>query len=213
MAPADHALHRLLVLILLVHQGEKGEERHLHLLGRRQPRGMVQCNAPAVRDQAVDEPQLAGIDRERAVALVEHLAVRLRQCRNLRIEHVVFMECDHPQTPSGGPEIFRERVQQNGILRAQGKQRDEVVGKGGVDIIGQDDQVPPMRGDDLVNLVEAGLVDLDGRGIAGIDEKKYLDLGVKELVELAVGILPARFGIRLDRQLDEPIIVQLGISI
>jgi len=31
-------------------------------------------------------------------------------------------------------------------------------------------------------------------------------LGIEELVELAVWILPACIGIRLDRQLDEPVI-------
>jgi hypothetical protein len=36
-----------------------------------------------------------------------------------------------------------------------------------------------------------------------------LDLAIEELIELAIGILPTRFRIRLHRQLLEPIIVEL----
>jgi len=55
-------------------------------------------------------------------------------------------------------------------LRANRKQRDKVVGESGIDIVGQDDQVVAMSGDDLGDSVDAGLVHFDGSRVIGIDE-------------------------------------------
>jgi hypothetical protein len=73
--------------------------------------------------------------------------------------------------------------------------------------------VLPVASDNLGGSAEVSLVDLNGGRVVPIDEQKYLDFRIEQLVELAVWILPACIGIRLDRQLNEPIIVQLGISI
>jgi hypothetical protein len=63
-------------------------------------------------------------------------------------------------------------------------------------------------GDDFADPQQPRFVDLDRSGITRIDQKECLDLGVEELVELAIGILPAALGCGVDRHLDEPVIVQ-----
>ena len=65
-----------------------------------------------------------------------------------------------------------------------------------------------MGGDDLGDPVEASLVDSDRSGVIRIDQQESLNCGVEELVELGGLVLPSRFRIRLDRQLDEAIVIE-----
>ena len=61
-----------------------------------------------------------------------------------------------------------------------------------------------------VILAEPVVADLDRGRIAGIDQEECLDLRVQQLVDLAIGILPSVLLIRLEQDLDELIIAELG---
>ncbi|MCY1509815.1 hypothetical protein D9M68_441710 [compost metagenome] len=208
LAAADQPLHRVLVVVRRIHQREQREQHHLHLLRRRQASRVVQRHGAAVRDQAVDELELLRLGGDRAVALVQLLALRLRQLADLQVEDVIAVRGDHAQAPAGRAEILGERIHQDGVPRTHREQRDKVVGKGAVDIVGQDDQVRALF-DDRGQVFQALVAHAHRGRVARVDQEEGLDLGVAQLVQFLVRVLPARFGIGVDGQLHQLVVVQL----
>ena len=135
LAAQHDALHRLLVLLLFIHQREQREQGHLRLHGRGQAGRVVQRHRAAVGHQAVDEFQLARLRGDRVIARIELLLDGFRQLGNLVVEHIVFMRGHHAHAPAGRAEVFRERVHEDGVERANGEQRDEIVDKGAIHVI------------------------------------------------------------------------------
>ncbi|OWG18384.1 hypothetical protein KDK82_1863 [Delftia sp. K82] len=126
------------------------------------------------------------------------------------VEHVVLVRRDHPQAPARGPEILGERIHQQRVLGADREQRLEFIGKGAVDIVGEDQQVGPLLGHDGAHAVQAALVHLHGRRVAGVHAEEDLDVRVLELVQLGVGVLPAVVGVGVDGHFLEVVLGQFG---
>ena len=74
-APMDDLHAGLLVRLLRIHQLVEREHGHHHLLRQREPGSMIETDVAAVGDDAVDELELARLERDRAVALVQRLHV------------------------------------------------------------------------------------------------------------------------------------------
>src|SRR4026207_358966 len=69
-ALADNADAGLLVMLLIVHQLIEREQRHHDLLRERETCSVIERNVPAVGDDAVNETQLAWLERQRPRGLV-----------------------------------------------------------------------------------------------------------------------------------------------
>ena len=122
--PAMIALTRLLtisdarplVVLLRVHQLVQREQAHHHLLRQREAGGVVQGHVAAVGDDAVDELDLARLQRQRAVALVEQLETGLGAWRSSRRG-----DCSRgrrfTEAPAGATEILAIGVHADGVAR------------------------------------------------------------------------------------------------
>ena len=151
-SPPDDELGLLLIIIVLIGEAVEREQGHEHLLGSGQPRGMMQGYGAAVRHHAVDELHAVGVKRHGAVALMQFLAITLGKVGDHPIEDIVLMNADHPQAPSGGPEILRIGIDQNGIVGSRRGQRFKLVNKGSIDIIGEQDEILALGPHQLADL-------------------------------------------------------------
>lgn len=86
--------------------------------------------------------------------------------------------------------------------------REKVVGEGPKDVIGQQDQVEPLR-DDRGNLREAEGVNFDRRRAARVYHEERLHGWVRQLGQLRFRMLPATHIIRVHADLDQLVIVQV----
>src|SRR5271154_7260422 len=98
---------------------------------------------------------------------------------------VILVQRDRTQSPAGGAEEFRERVDAHCILRALCKQRDEVVGKGPINIVGDNQKVWTLC-DRCGQLAQDGVRQFRRWWIAWVDEAKYLDVRVQQFVDLRI---------------------------
>ena len=80
----------LLVVLLGVHHLGQREHGHHHLLRQRQPGGVVEADVAAVGDDAVDELELARLERDRAVALVQRLQLGLPAASAIILSKMLF---------------------------------------------------------------------------------------------------------------------------
>ena len=78
---------------------------------------MIETDVATVRNDAVDELELARFKRYRPISLVESLDMLVGQPCDHPVEHVVFMDRDHTEPPSGRSEVFRIGVDADGVLR------------------------------------------------------------------------------------------------
>ena len=151
---------------------------------------MVQRHRPAVGHEAVDHLELVRLQGDAVVALGQLILVRLGQFREHSVQNVAFTQGDYAQAPTGGPEVFGPGINADGVIRYRGEKRDEALGEGAIDIVGQDDQVRTFGFDDLSDPVDGRILDFDRGRVAGVGDKEGLDLGVQQFVDLAVGDLP-----------------------
>ncbi len=158
---------RPLVQLLRIHQFGQRKQAHHHLLRQRQSGRVVQRHVATVGDDAVDEAQLARLEHQRAVALVELLQHRFGVTRDQLIEQVVFMQRDHAESPAGAAKVLAVRIHADGIVRERAQQRPEAGHEGAVDIVRQQDQVGALL-QDGADLCDARLVQRHRRRIARI---------------------------------------------
>ncbi len=196
---APHQLLQFgLVAVAFVHQGEQREQHHLHLLRRGKSGRVVERHGAAVGDEPIEKLEAAHVRQQAAIAAVQGSLGRLGQLGQGLVEDAVLVRAYHPQAPAGGTEVLGEGIHQQGVARAGGEQRTEVVGKGAVDIVGEDEEVRTRLGDEAGDSGQAAVVHLHRRRIAGIDAEEDLDRRIAQLVEFAVRILPVRLGVGVD---------------
>jgi hypothetical protein len=92
--PIDNFHARLLIFLLRIHHLEEREQAHHYLLWQRQPGRVVQRHVATVSDDAIDKLDLARLERERTVPLVERLQIGIRQLGDDLVEDVVLVDCD-----------------------------------------------------------------------------------------------------------------------
>ena len=131
----------LLIVLLRVHQFIEREHGHHHLLRQRQPGGVIETDVAAVGDDAIDELELARLERDRAVALVQRLHMLVRQLGDHLVEDVVLVDRDDAQPPAGAAEILGIGVDADRVVRQLAEQRAEVVDERSVHIVRQQHQV------------------------------------------------------------------------
>ncbi|MCY1223296.1 hypothetical protein D9M72_354170 [compost metagenome] len=112
----------LLVGLLDIHQLDQAEERHHHLLGKRQAGGVVQRHVAAVGDDAVDELHLARLRRHRLVALFQKLLDRLGMRLDPPVEDIVLGNGHHAEAPAGAAEVLRIGIDADGVARQMAEQ-------------------------------------------------------------------------------------------
>src|SRR5262245_28671831 len=98
---------------------------------------MIEADVAAVRNDPVDELELARFERYRAISLVKSLDMLVGKLGDHLVEHIVFMDRDHPEPPAGGAEIFRIGVDSDRVLRQLTEQRAEIVDERSVYVVGQ----------------------------------------------------------------------------
>jgi hypothetical protein len=86
-------------------------------LRQRQAGGVVERDAAAVGHHAIDELHLLRLEGERTIAFIECVHVGVGQPRDHAIEDVVLVHGDDAEPPTGGAEIFRIRIDADGVVR------------------------------------------------------------------------------------------------
>jgi hypothetical protein len=107
-----------------------------------------------------------------------------RQGSDRPVKSIVLVKPDRAKAPSCRAEIFRERVDQNGVLRHDRRKRLETVHECAIDIIGQEDQIFATRPDQFRDLFHRLLLHADGCGIRRVHQKERLHRRVRELFDL-----------------------------
>ena len=208
MAAANDVFQRCLVATVLVHQRKQREQHHLDLLRRRQPGRVVQRHCAAVSDQTVDELQLRDVGDDRCVSPLQKRFGLLGQLRQRGIEDTVPVKSHGAQPPTRRAKILRVGVNQDRVPWAHGEQGPKIIGKGTVDVVGQDDQIGPIVLHDIGDLGQAAFVELHRGRIARIDAEEHLDRGILQLLQFGVRILPAGLRIGVDRHFRQPVDVE-----
>ena len=150
---------------------------------------MVERHVATVGNDAIDELDLAWLERQRPITLVERLYRGLGQFGDHLVEDVVFVNGDGAKPPAGATEILRVRVDADGIVRDLAQQRTEAVHEGSVDVVGQDHQVGAFGLDQIGQLGDRLLAQCHSGRIRRIDHEEGLDLRILQLLDLFVGEL------------------------
>ena len=95
----------------------------------------------------------------------------VRQLGDRVVEHLVFMRGHHAHAPARRAAVFRGGIHEDGAGQADGEQRDEIIGKRDVHIIGQNDQVRALF-DDHDHIFQGVVIEIDGWRIAAGDEEE-----------------------------------------
>ena len=169
---------------------------------------MIQRDVAAVGDDAVDEGELARLEGEPAVALVQQLLDRLGVVGDHLVEDVVLVDGDRAQAPAGAAEVLAVGVDADGVLRELAHQRTEARHERAVDVVGQQDQIRPLL-EHVADLLDRGGRQRHGERVARVDDEERLDLRIEELVELLIRILKLVLLLRV--HLDEMEVVVLEV--
>src|SRR6266550_6825807 len=158
------------------------------LLRKRQAGRVVQRDVAAVRHDSVDERELARLERERAIALVQQLLDALGMPGDYFVENIVLVDRDGTQAPAGAAEIFAVGIDAEGVSRELTHERAEARHEGSVDVVREQDKIRPLlkHGPDLLNRLGR---ECHGKRVARVDNEERLDLGVEELLDLLVRVL------------------------
>src|SRR5438094_10520880 len=172
-----------LIGLLFVHQLAEREQRHHDLLRKRQSGRVIERDVAAVGYDAVDEGEVARLEGEPAVALVEQFLDRLGMRGDHLVEDVVLVYRDRSESPSGAAEVLTVGVDADRILRELSHQRTEARDERAVDVVCEQDEIGPLLEDrpDFLNRVWR---QRDGERIARINNEERLDLRVEELFDL-----------------------------
>src|SRR5207248_4209247 len=129
----------------------EGEHGHHDLLRKGQARRVVQRDVAAVRYDAVDERELARLERERAITLVQFLLYGLGMLRDYFVENIVFVDRDGAQPPSGAAEVLAVGIDAESVPREFTQERTEARHEGSVDVVREQDKIRPLleHGPDL----------------------------------------------------------------
>ena len=187
----DDLLAGLLVALLRIHHLAEREQGHHHLLRQRQPGRVVERHVAAVGDDAIDELDLARLERERAVALVQRFHVGVRQLGDHLVEDVVLVDRDDAEPPAGAAEVLRVGVDADRVLRQLAEQRAEIVDERSVDVVRQQHQVGTLGLHQFRDLADRFLAHRHAGRIAGIDDEECLDLRILQLLDFVIGVLEA----------------------
>ncbi len=139
---------------------------------------MVQGHGAAVSHEAVNELQFPGFHGDGGISFFQLLLIIFREFTDFPIDHVVLVEGDDPQPPSRRPKVFGEGIDEDGIVGTDAVKRDEIVCKGSVNIVGQDNQILPLGFYDFPDLFQNRVAAPHRGRIAGIDEEEGLDFGI-----------------------------------
>ena len=137
----NHCLHLLLVCVGGVEQAFGGKQAHHYLLRGGESGCVVESHVAAVGHHSVDKAQALDVESQRAVAAREVVFLVLRQLGNHAVEYILFCGGHHGESPARCPEVFRERVHADGVLRQAVEEGVEFVGKGGIYLVGNHDEV------------------------------------------------------------------------
>ncbi len=149
---------------------------------------MIQRDIAAVGDDAVDESDLARLECESAVALIQQLLDGLGMLRDHFVEDVVLVDGNRPQAPTGAAEVLAVGVDADGVPGELPHQRAEARHEGAVDIVGQQDQIRPLL-EHSPDLLDRFRRKGHGVRVARVDDEERLDLRVEELGELFIRVL------------------------
>src|SRR3954471_21907296 len=97
---------------------------------------MIQCDVAAVCHDAVDERQLARLERECAIAFVQELLGLLGMLRDYLVEDIVLVDRDGTETPAGAAEVFAIGIDAESVPRELTHQRAEPRHKSAIDVVG-----------------------------------------------------------------------------
>ena len=86
-----------------------------------------------------------------------------------------------PSRQPVAPKYFEKGIDAQRVVGALGKQRDKIVGKSAIDIVGHDDEVTALGVDEFRQLVKARIGQFVGWRIARIDQAENLDGRVFQL--------------------------------
>src|SRR5439155_8473850 len=134
----------------------------------------------AVCNDSVDESQLARLEGEPAVALVQQFLDRLGMHGDHLVEDVVLMDRDRSEPPPGAAEVLAVGVDADGVLRELSHQRTEARDECAIDVVGQQDQIGPLL-EYLLDFLNRVWRKRDSERIARIDDEERLNVGVQEL--------------------------------
>src|SRR5438552_5857746 len=197
-----------LISLLFVNQLTEREQRHHDLLRKRKPGRVIERDVAAVGNDAVDEGELARLQREPAVALVQQFLNRFGMRCNHLVKNVVLVDRDRSQPPPGAAEILAVRVDADRVLWELSHQRTETRDERAIDVIGQQDQVWPFleNGPDFLNRLWRKR---DSEWIARIDDEERLNLRVEKFFELFIRILKPILLLRVNLDVVQVIVLQM----
>ena len=197
-----------LIGLLFVHQLAEREQCHHDLLRKRQPGRVIERYVAAVGHDAVDEGEVARLEGEPAVALVEQFLDRLGMRGDHLVEDVVLVDRDRSEPPPGAAEVFAVRIDADRVLRELSHQRTEARDECAIDVVGQQDQIGPLLQHlpDFLNRVGRKR---DSERIARIDDEERLDLRVEELFYLFIRILKPLLLLRMYLDVMEVVVLQM----
>ncbi len=197
-----------LIGLLFVHQLAEREQRHHDLLRKRQARRVIERDVAAVGNDAVDESELARLEGEPAVALVQLFLNRLGMRRDHLVEDVVLVNRDGSEPPPGAAEVLAVRVDADRVLRELSHQRTEPWDERAIDVVGQQDQIGPLL-EHVADFLNRVWRKRDSERIARIDDEERLDLRVEELFDLFIRILKLIVLLRMYLDVMEVIVLQM----
>src|SRR4029077_7122920 len=157
---------------------------------------------------AIDEGELARLEGEPAVTLVEQFLDRLGMRGDHLVEDVILVDRDRSEPPPSAAEVLAVRIDANRVLRELSHQRTETWDERAIDIVREQDEVGPFleHSADFLNRVWRKR---DSEWIAGIDDKERLDLRVEELFEFLIRILKPILLLRMNLDVMEVIVLQM----
>ncbi len=197
-----------LIGLLFVHQLAEREQRHHDLLRKRQPGRVIERDVAAVGNDAVDEGELARLEGEPAVALVQQFLDRLGMRGDHLVEDVVLVDRDRSEPPPGAAEVLAVGVDADRVLRELSHHRTEARDERAIDVVGQQDQIGPFL-EHLPDFLNRVWRKRDSERIARIDDEERLDLRVEELFYLFIRILKLILLLRMHLDVVEVVVLQM----